>query len=78
LHVGETACVRGQVVSTYKSGNVFFIDFDFSRTSFYSVSFEHAWDGLKRQCVEISGKIADNRGRPQIVIEKREQLNFCR
>jgi DNA/RNA endonuclease YhcR with UshA esterase domain len=75
--MGETTCVRGVVYSTNKSGSTFFIDFDNTRNSFYGVSFKHTWDDLRGKCVEISGKISPYRGRPQIIIEEREQLRGC-
>ncbi len=76
-HMNETMCVRGTVTNTNLSGRTFFIDFDNTRTSFYGVSFKYTWDGLKGKCVEISGKISPYNGRPQIVIEKQEQLREC-
>ena len=79
-HIGENTCVSGMVDSTYKDPNssAFFINFDGTRTSFSSVSFKWVWDGLKGQCVEIYGKISTYRGRPQIVIENKDQLRGCR
>jgi DNA/RNA endonuclease YhcR with UshA esterase domain len=77
-HMNEMTCVRGTVYSTYKSGNTFFIDFDGSRTSFYGVSFKSTWDGLKGQCIELTGKISPYNGRPQIIIESRDQLTLCK
>lgn len=77
-HINESTCVRGVVANTNKSGITFFIDFDTTRQSFYGVSFKHTWDGLKGQCVEISGKIESYRSRPQIVLENKSQLTFCK
>lgn len=77
-HINESTCVRGVVANTNKSGSTFFIDFDNSRQSFYGVSFKHTWDGLKGQCVEISGKLESYRSRPQIVLENKSQLTFCK
>jgi hypothetical protein len=76
-HVGETTCVRGTVFSTNKSGSSFFIDFDGTRASFYGVSFRQTWDDLRGKCVEITGKIAPYNGRPQIVIDSKEQVREC-
>ncbi len=78
-HVGETTCVRGIVTNTYKDAksNAFFIDFDDSRTSFYAISFKYSWGNVIGRCVEISGDIAPYRGRPQIVVESRDQLRIC-
>ena len=76
-HVGETRCVRGTVYSTYQSGSTFFIDFDGTRASFYGVSFRYTFDDLRGKCVEISGKISPYRGRPQIVIDSKEQVKEC-
>ena len=77
-HLNETTCVRGTVTSAEKSGSNFFIYFDDTSTSFYAISFSHTWDNLRNKCVEINGKIALFRGRAQIVIDKLEQLSFCR
>jgi hypothetical protein len=76
-HVGETTCVRGTVVSTNASGSTFFIDFDKTRASFYAVSFKYTFDDVRGKCVEISGKISPYNGRPQIIIDSKEQLKVC-
>ncbi len=76
-HVGETTCVRGTVFSTNKSGSSFFIDFDGTRASFYGVSFRQTWDDLRGKCVEITGKISPYNGRPQIVIDSKDQVREC-
>ena len=76
-HLNETTCVRGTVFNASQSGSTFFIDFDNTRASFYGVSFKYTWDNLKGKCVEISGKISPYNGRPQIVIDKQEQLKMC-
>ncbi len=76
-HAGETTCVRGTVYSTSKSGSTFFVDFDGTRASFYGVSFKWTWDDLRGKCVEISGKISPYNGRPQIVIDSKEQVKIC-
>lgn len=77
-HIGESTCIRGTVRSATKQGNTFFINFDNASNSFYAVSFRHTWDDLRGKCVEIRGMIATFRGRPQIVIEDKEQLGLCR
>ena len=77
-HLNETICVRGSVSSTNQSASTFSIYFDDASDSFYAVSFNHKWDNLRNKCVEISGKIALFRNRAQIVIDKEEQLSFCR
>ncbi len=79
-HVGDVTCVRGIVTSTYKDSksNAFFINFDNSRDSFYSVSFRYSWGNLTGQCVEISGKIAPYNGRTQIVLQSKDQLEMCK
>jgi len=79
-HIGETTCVSGVVYKTYrdpKSG-AFFIDFDNTYTSFYGVSFQWEWDGLTGQCIELYGTISTYKGRPQMVIERKDQLSGCR
>jgi hypothetical protein len=79
-HIGETTCVSGVVYKTAidpKSG-AFFIDFDNTYTSFYGVSFQWRWDGLTGQCVELYGTISTYNGRPQMVIESKDQLSGCR
>ena len=77
-HIGESTCVRGTVRSASKQGSTFFINFDNANDSFYGVSFKHTWDDLRGKCVEIRGKLATFRGKPQIVIEDKEQLSICR
>jgi len=77
-HLNETTCVRGTVISAEKTGSVFYIYFDDAATSFYAVSFNRTWDNLRGKCIEVSGKIALFRNRAQIVIDKEEQLSFCR
>lgn len=78
-HIGETTCVRGTVTNTFKDAksNAFFIDFDDSHTSFYAISFRYVWGNVIGRCVEISGRIAPYNGRPQIVVESRDQLTMC-
>jgi hypothetical protein len=76
-HMGETLCVRGTVYSTNLTGNTFFIDFDRFQDSFYAVSFRYAWQELKGKCVQITGKIAPYHNRPQIIIDRKEQLAYC-
>ena len=76
-HMGETTCVRGTVYSTYQSGSTFFIDFDNTRASFYGVSFRQTWADLRGRCVQISGKISPYNGRPQIIIDNKEQMKEC-
>jgi hypothetical protein len=76
-HVGEMTCVRGMVYSANKSGSTFFIDFDGTRASFYGVSFKYTFDDLRGKCVEISGKISPYNGRPQIVIDSKDQVREC-
>lgn len=76
--MNETTCVRGTVSSAMQNGTTFFINFDNTRTSFYGVSFKYTFDNLKGKCVEISGKISPYNGRPQIVIDKQEQLQECK
>ena len=77
-HVNETTCVRGTVTSAEKNGAVFFIYFDDTATSFYTVSFNRTWDNLRGKCIEVSGKIALFRNRAQIVIDKEEQFSLCK
>lgn len=76
-HMGKTVCVRGTVYTTNRSGSTFFIDFDDTRESFYGVSFKYTWTDLDGQCVEMTGPVSEYRGRPQIIIESREQLQVC-
>lgn len=75
--IGETTCVRGTVYSASKSGSTFFINFDNTRTSFYGVSFDHTWDNLKGKCVELYGRVSPYNGRPQIIINTKDQLKDC-
>jgi DNA uptake protein ComE-like DNA-binding protein len=77
-HVNETTCVRGTVTSAEKTGSVFNIYFDDSATSFYAIAFNRTWDNLRGKCIEVSGKIALFRNRAQIVLDKEEQLSFCK
>ena len=76
-NVNRTTCVRGVVSNTNLSGTTFFIDFDNTRTSFYAVSFNYTWENLRGKCVEISGRISLYNGRPQIILDKQNQLSFC-
>ena len=76
-NINRTTCVRGVVSNTNLSGTTFFIDFDNTRTSFYAVSFNYTWENLRGKCVEISGRISLYNGRPQIILDKQDQLKFC-
>lgn len=78
-YTGLDTCITGIVYSTYNDpqSSAFFIDFDNSRSSFYGVSFKWIWNGLKGRCVELLGTVSTYNGRPQIIIDREEQLQPC-
>lgn len=77
-YIGQSTCVWGFVASTYKSKQAYFINFSKTDyTVFYGVSFEHSWTGLEGTCVILNGLIEIYEGRPQIIIEKPNQLQSC-
>lgn len=76
-YVGQQECVSGTVVGTYDSGSAFFINYSEDRGSFYGVSFDFRWENLVGRCVRLWGVIETYRGRPEIIIRDRAQLEFC-
>jgi len=76
-YVGQQECVSGTVVGTYDSGSAFFINYSEDRSSFYGVSFDFRWENLVGRCVRLRGVIETYRGRPEIIIRDRAQLEFC-
>lgn len=76
-YIGQEECVSGTVVGTYDSGSAFFINYSEDRSSFYGVSFDFRWENLVGRCVRLRGVIETYRGRPEIIIRDRAQLEFC-
>lgn len=84
-HIGETAIVTGTVaqVSTPSNGIIYLnIDANYPNNEFTAVIFKKYAElfpdakKLEGKKVEISGKIEEYKGKPQIVIKKVEQIKL--
>lgn len=81
-HIGTNAVVTGKIVEVNKVERLVRLNFDkpFPKQPFTAVIFATRTnlfpdlDQLKGKSVEVSGKIADYHGRPQIVLESTNQL----
>lgn len=81
-HIGTNAIVTGKIVEVNKVEKLVRLNFDkpFPRQPFTAVIFATRTnlfpdlDHLKGKSVEVSGKIADYHGRPQIVLDGTNQL----
>jgi len=76
-HMNAVNCVIGDVVSTYDAENAFFVNFSPDKLSFYAVSFDHRWDDLDGRCIKLHGFIEEHEGRPQLIIRRQSQVEFC-
>jgi uncharacterized protein YraI len=77
-YMNQNKCIEGFVYKVYVSGTTTFIDFDGNYTSFYGVSFSYRWDStLVGKCIHITGTIVPYKGRPEIIINNPNQVQFC-
>jgi hypothetical protein len=68
-YVGYYKCVQGDVVHINNDSSASFINFDWSRSSFYVVSFNYEIDPDVVGCfIQICGTIRTYKGRPQIIL----------
>lgn len=85
LHMGRTITVEGKIISTKRQATICFLNFTNEASggeSFYLVVFKDNfddWGGFPEQTflnktVRVTGKIEDHRGRPQLKINKKEQV----
>ncbi len=85
LHMGRTITVEGKIIGTKRQATICFLNFTNEAAggaSFYLVVFKDNfadWGGFPEQAflnktVRVTGKIEDHRGRPQMKINKKEQV----
>jgi DNA/RNA endonuclease YhcR with UshA esterase domain len=83
--VGQTVTVEGQVVDTYNSGKVVFLNFDEDyRQTFKAVIFPDAWalfpeppETLYRgQLVRVTGQVELYEGAPEIIVETPDAIEI--
>jgi DNA/RNA endonuclease YhcR with UshA esterase domain len=83
--VGQTVTVEGQVVNTYNSGKVVFLNFDEDyRYTFKAVIFPDAWplfpeapESLYRgQMVRVTGQVKLYEGAPEIIVETPDAIEI--
>jgi hypothetical protein len=82
--VGESVAVVGVVAEVHRTEKVIHLNFGakFPKQTFTAVVFPARFNvftnvaGLEGRTVEVSGKVADYRGRPQIVLETKSQLRI--
>ncbi|MCO6452962.1 MAG: hypothetical protein J5I90_19415 [Caldilineales bacterium] len=84
-YIGQDVTVEGEVVRTYDSGNVTFLNFtDNWRGTFSAVVFAADYGKYPRppaelfldQTVKITGEVKEYQGAPEIVIESPEQIEI--
>jgi len=82
---GQTVTVEGQVVATYNSGKVVFLNFDEDyRQTFKIVIFPNAWplfpqppeDMYRGRLVRVTGQVQIYQGAPEIIIETPEAIQI--
>ncbi|UCC89271.1 MAG: hypothetical protein JSV81_08165 [Anaerolineales bacterium] len=83
--VGKTATVEGQVVDTYNSGKVVFLNFDEDyRYTFKVVIFPDAWplfpqppeEMYRGRLVRVTGQIEMYQGAPEIIVETPDAIEI--
>ena len=85
LHMGRTITIEGKIISTKRQATICFLNFTNEASggeSFYLVVFKDNfddWGGAPEQIflnktVRVTGKVEDHRGKPQMKINKKEQV----
>jgi|GEM_PF-3558084 len=85
LHMGRTITVEGKIITTKRLATICFLNFTNEASggdSFYLVVFKDNfddWGGFPEQAflnktVRVTGKIEDHKGRAQLKINKKEQV----
>lgn len=85
LHMGRTITVEGKIISTKRQATICFLNFTNEASggeSFYLVVFKDNFDdwggapetAFLNKTVRVNGKVEDHRGRPQMKINKKEQV----
>ena len=80
--VGKTATIKGKVAQVTKRETLIYLNFEkkFPDNVFTAVVFKKNFDEfpdvekLSGKTVEVSGKVEDYKGKPQIVLNKKDQL----
>jgi len=75
-HLGETVCVRGNVMRTYATTRAFFIEFDTPGTGFFATSLTTGWEIPQGACLQIIGTLLDWQGRAYVVLDA-DEVRFC-
>ena len=81
-HEGQLVTVEGQVVDTYKSDKVIFLNFSPNRDDFKAVIFASAWERWPQppdevyygQTVRVTGQVKLYNGAPEIIVDEPEQI----
>lgn len=83
-YLGHTITVEGRIVRTHNTGNICFLNFvpDHPSDAFYLVMFPSLFDAwpappeqyFKDKTVRVRGKVDLHRGKPQIRIQRRDQV----
>ena len=85
LHMGRTITIEGKIVSTSRLATICFLNFTNEASggsSFYLVVFKDNFDdwggapeaAFLNKTVRVTGKVEDHRGRPQMKVNKKEQV----
>ena len=81
-YVGKDAIVIGKIVDVHKTDRVTQLNFEkpFPKQVFTAVVFQRSFtvftnlESLKEKTVEVTGKIAEYRGSPQIILTNQDQV----
>ncbi len=81
---GRYVAVEGQVVDTYQSDKVIFLNFSRNRDDFKAVIFASAWDRWQQspdelyygQTVRVTGQVKLYNGAPEIIVDEPEQVEL--
>lgn len=82
-YMGMTITVEGKVVNTHNTGKVCFLNFtENSRSGFYVILFDRVLDSWEKppqdffldRTIRVKGKVSSYKGRPQIRVERTDQI----
>lgn len=81
-HMGRVITAQGEVVDTYNTGSVCFLNFDNSRRGFYIIIFKDALGSWSQpperyflnKTVRVTGQVKEHKGRAQIQVKNPEQI----
>jgi hypothetical protein len=82
---GQMVTVEGQVIDTYNSGNVVFLNFDEDfRTTFKVAIFPDAWplfpeppeDYYQHRRIQVTGQVKIYQNAPEVIVDRPDQIEI--